>query len=59
VAADDVLQHVRRPSQRHRGRTDPTVARALLAALDLSSAPSTFAQARDPPQAELAWEEPA
>jgi hypothetical protein len=39
--------------------TDPTVARTLLAVLDLSSERATFAPARDPPQAELAWDDPA
>ena len=50
VFADDVLQCV------CGGRrsviavvTDPTVARALLAVLDLSCEPATFAPARDPP----------
>lgn len=39
--------------------TDPTVARTLLVALDLPHEPSAFAPARDPPQAELAWDDPA
>jgi hypothetical protein len=39
--------------------TDPAVARTLLAALDLPREPSAFAPARDPPQVELAWDDPA
>ncbi len=39
--------------------TDPTVARTLLVALDLPHQPSAFAPARDPPQVELAWDDPA
>jgi hypothetical protein len=39
--------------------TDPAVARTLLVALDLTSEPATFAPARDPPQTELAWDDPA
>jgi hypothetical protein len=39
--------------------TDPTVARTLLLALDLPHEPSAFAPARDPPQVELAWDDPA
>lgn len=39
--------------------TDPSVARTLLVALDLPLEPSAFASARDPPQAELAWDDPA
>jgi hypothetical protein len=39
--------------------TDPSVARTLLVAFDLPHEPSAFAPARDPPQAELAWDEPA
>ena len=39
--------------------TNPTLARTLLAVLDLSSELATFAPARDPPQAELAWDDPA
>jgi ribosomal protein S27E len=39
--------------------THPMVARALLGALDLPHKPTVFAPARDPPQAELAWDDPA
>jgi hypothetical protein len=39
--------------------TDPSVARTLLVALDLPHERSAFAPARDPPQVELAWEDPA
>jgi hypothetical protein len=39
--------------------TDPSVARTLLVALDLPHEPSAFAPARDPPQVELAWDDPA
>lgn len=39
--------------------TDPTIARTLLAALDLPHAPQPFAPARDPPQPDLAWDDPA
>ena len=39
--------------------TDPTIARTLLVALDLPHEPSAFAPARDPPQAELEWDDPA
>jgi hypothetical protein len=59
-AADDVLQCA------CGGRrsiiavvTDPSVACKLLIALDLPHEPSAFAPARDPPQAELAWDDPA
>jgi hypothetical protein len=37
--------------------TDPSVARSLLVALALPHEPSAFAPARDPPQAELAWDD--
>lgn len=37
--------------------TNPALADALLTALGLSSEPVTFAPARSPPQAELAWDE--
>ncbi len=39
--------------------TDPTVARTLLLVLDLPHERSAFAPARDPPQVELAWDDPA
>ena len=39
--------------------TDRHFARSLLVALGLPAEPATFAPARDPPQAELAWDEPA
>jgi hypothetical protein len=39
--------------------TDQRLARSLLVALGLPAEPATFAPARDPPQAELAWDEPA
>jgi hypothetical protein len=39
--------------------TDRTVARTLLVALHLPNKPSVFAPARDPPQVELAWDDPA
>ena len=39
--------------------TDPCRAHSLLTALGLPAAPATFAPARDPPQAELDWEDPA
>jgi hypothetical protein len=39
--------------------THPALARTLLAALDLPHEPSAFAPARAPPQAELAWDDPA
>ena len=39
--------------------TDPCPAHSLLTALGLPAAPATFAPARDPPQAELDWEDPA
>jgi hypothetical protein len=39
--------------------TDPSVARTLLVTLDLPHELSAFAPARDPPQAELAWDDPA
>jgi len=39
--------------------TDPTIAHTLLVALDLCYKPATFAPARDPPQVELAWDDPA
>jgi hypothetical protein len=39
--------------------TDPTIARTLLVALDLPHGPSAFAPARDPPQVDLAWDDPA
>jgi hypothetical protein len=39
--------------------TDQRLARSLLAALSQTAEPAAFAPARDPPQAELAWDEPA
>jgi hypothetical protein len=58
VFADDVLQC---PCGGRRSVialiTEPTLARTLLTALDLPSEPVTFAPARSPPQAELAWDE--
>jgi hypothetical protein len=39
--------------------TDPTIAHILLVALGLFCEPATFVPARDPPQVELAWEDPA
>jgi hypothetical protein len=39
--------------------TDPPVARTLLVALGLPHPPSAFAPARDPPQIELAYDDPA
>jgi hypothetical protein len=39
--------------------TDPGHAQTLVTALGLSSVPVTFAPARSPPQAELAWDEAA
>ena len=39
--------------------TDQRLASSLLASLGLPAEPATFALARDPPQAELAWDEPA
>jgi hypothetical protein len=60
VFADDVLQC---PCGGRRSViavvTDPTIARTLLLALDLPHEPATFAPARDPPQVEIAWEDPA
>jgi Putative transposase len=60
VFADDVL---RCPCGGRRSViavvTDPGVARTLLAALALPDEPSAFAPARDPPQAELACDDPA
>lgn len=38
---------------------DAGEAHSLLVTLGLPAAPATFAPARDPPQAELAWEDPA
>ena len=59
VFADDVLQC---PCGGRRSViavvTDPTIARTLLVALDLPHAPATFAPALDPPQVELAWDDP-
>jgi hypothetical protein len=37
--------------------TDPALAKTLLTALGMSSEPVTFAPARDPTQADLAWDE--
>lgn len=58
VFADDILQC---PCGGRRSViavvTDPALVTTLLTALDLSSEPVTFAPARDPPQAELAWDE--
>lgn len=60
VFADDVL---RCPCGGRRSViavvTAPGVARTLLAALALPDEPSAFAPARDPPQVELAWDDPA
>jgi hypothetical protein len=60
VFADDVLQC---PCGGRRSIiavvTDPTIARTLLVALDLPHEPAAFAPARDPPQAVLAWDDPA
>lgn len=39
--------------------TDQRLAQSLLTALGQSAEPAAFAPARDPPQAELAWDEPA
>jgi hypothetical protein len=39
--------------------TDVARARGLLVTLGLPADPATFAPARDPPQAEFAWEDPA
>jgi len=39
--------------------TNQRLARSLLVALGLPAEPATFAPARDQPQAELAWDEPA
>jgi len=39
--------------------TDQRLAPSLLIALGLPAEPATFAPARDPPQAELAWDEPS
>lgn len=39
--------------------THPTLTRTLLADLDLPHEPTAFTSARDPPQVELAWDEPA
>jgi len=39
--------------------TDPNRARSLLTTLGLPAVPATFAPARDPPQTELAWLDPA
>jgi hypothetical protein len=38
---------------------DAGQAQSLLVMLGLPADPATFAPARDPPQAELAWEDPA
>jgi hypothetical protein len=58
VFADDVLQC---PCDGRRSViavvTDPALANTLLAALGVPSDPVTFAPARSPPQAELAWDE--
>jgi len=43
--------------QRNAVVTDPAVANTLLTALELPTDPVTFAPARAPPQAELAWDE--
>jgi hypothetical protein len=60
VFADDVLQC---PCGGRRSViavvTDPRVARTLLAALHLPHSLSVFAPARDPPQVELGWDDPA
>lgn len=62
VFADDVLPLVNRWAP-HRSVTvfvtDQHLARSLLAALGLTAEPATFAPARDPPQPEFAWDEPA
>jgi hypothetical protein len=39
--------------------TDQRLTSSLLASLGLPAEPATFAPARDPPQAELIWDEPA
>jgi len=56
VFADDVLQCGGRRSV-IAVVTDPARANTLLAALELPTAPVTFAPASSPPQAELAWDE--
>jgi hypothetical protein len=60
VFADDVLQC---PCGGRRSViavvTDAALARALLAALGLAAEPAAFTPARDPPQIELAWDDPA
>jgi hypothetical protein len=38
---------------------DTTLARSVLTALGLAVEPASFAPARDPPQAEFAWDDPA
>ena len=38
---------------------DTTLARRVLTALGQAAEPATFAPARDPPQAEFAWDDPA
>jgi hypothetical protein len=58
VFADDVLQC---PCGGRRSViavvTDPALANTLLTALGVPSEHATFAPARSPPQAELAWDE--
>jgi len=58
VFADDVLQC---PCGGRRSViavvTDPALANMLVSALGVPSDPVTFAPARSPPQAELAWDE--
>jgi hypothetical protein len=46
-------------AQRHRNSHRPAVARTLLVTLGLPHEPSAFAPARDPPQAELLWDDPS
>jgi len=38
---------------------DTTLARSVLTALGLAVEPTSFAPARDPPQVEFAWDDPA
>jgi hypothetical protein len=60
VFAEDVL---RCPSGGRRSVvalvTDATLARSVLRTPGLATEPASFAPARDPPQAELAWDDPA
>ena len=43
--------------QHHHGGTDQTVGCTVLVTLGLPHEPSAFVPARDPPQAELAWDD--